>query len=144
MRVAISAGYDTTAHSVSWLVAHLAQSPELSEPQRHAGVVDEVLRLYPAGWLGSRRASADTEFEGLHIRRGTLILYSPYLTHRDPTLWREPLRFDPSRFAEPIPAWGFLPFAAGERSCLGRAFARVVLEETLTAMSRDRVSFLRG
>lgn len=144
MRVAISAGYDTTAHTVSWLVAHLAQSSASSASARREGMIEEVLRLYPAGWLGSRRAARDTEFEGLAIPRGTLVLYSPYLTHRDPTLWTDPLSFDPGRFAEHIPAWGFIPFAAGERTCLGRAFARLVLEATMDALADDDLTFVRG
>ena len=62
---------------------------------------------------------------------GPLVLYSPYLTHRDPQLWSDPLQFRPERFDAAIPAWGFIPFAAGERTCLGRAYARLVLEVVL-------------
>lgn len=144
MRVAVSAGYDTTAHTLAWLLGHVAQQPEFLAAERRAAVIDEVLRLYPAGWIGSRRCTADTEFDGIRIRRGTLVLYSPYLTHRDPQLWTDPLSFRPERFAGAIPPWGFIPFAAGERTCLGRSFARLVLSTVLDAMAGGDLRFTAG
>ncbi|MBV9823547.1 MAG: cytochrome P450 [Actinobacteria bacterium] len=131
IRVAVSAGYDTTAHTLAWLLYHAAVQPELAEAELRPLAVNEVLRLYPAGWLGSRRAARDTAFGDVAIARGTLVVYSPYLTHRDPALWPDPAVFRPQRFTEPLPAWGFLPFAAGERTCLGSAYARLVLDTVL-------------
>jgi cytochrome P450 len=144
VRVALSAGYDTTAHTMAWLLHHLASQPELFEAELRPLAVNEVLRLYPAGWVGSRRAARDTAFGDITIPRGTLVLYSPYLTHREPGLWPEPHRFRPQRFADPIPAWGFLPFAAGERTCLGSAYARLVLDTVLDAFAGSRLSVLAG
>lgn len=143
-RVALSAGYDTTAHTMAWLLYHVGRQPELLAAEQRPLAVNEVLRLYPAGWLGSRRAARDTAFEGISIPRGTLVLYSPYLTHRDPRLWPEPLRFRPRRFLDPLPAWGFLPFAAGERTCLGSAYARLVLDTVLEAFAGSRLSVVAG
>jgi cytochrome P450 len=144
LRVAISAGYDTTAHTLAWLLAHVAQQPQFRAPERRSSVIDEVLRLYPAGWMGSRRCAADTRFGEIAIRRGTLVLYSPYLTHRDPLLWADPLSFRPERFENPVPAWGLIPFAAGERTCLGRSFARLVLSSVLDAMAGAELRFAGG
>ncbi len=144
VRVALSAGYDTTAHTMAWLLYHVGRQPELLAAEQRPLAVNEVLRLYPAGWLGSRRAARDTTFEGFSIARGTLVLYSPYLTHRDPQLWPEPLRFRPQRFLDPLPAWGFLPFAAGERTCLGSAYARLVLDTVLEAFAGSRLSVVAG
>jgi cytochrome P450 len=109
-----------------------------------AAVIDEVLRLYPAGWIGSRRCTADTEFDGIRIRRGTLVLYSPYLTHRDPQLWTDPLSFRPERFPGAIPPWGFIPFAAGERTCLRRSYARLVFNTVLDAIAGGELRFTAG
>ena len=139
VRVALSAGYDTTAHTMAWLLYHLSRQPALFGAEVRALAVNEVLRLYPAGWLGSRRAATDTAFGDIAIPRGTLVLYSPYLTHRDRGLWPEPERFRPERFLDPLPAWGFLPFAAGERSCLGSAYARLVLDTVLDAFAGSRL-----
>ena len=46
LRVAVSAGYDTTAHTLAFLLSHVAQQPELLAPERRSSVVNEVLRLY--------------------------------------------------------------------------------------------------
>jgi cytochrome P450 len=144
VRVALSAGYDTTAHTMAWLLYHLGRQPGLFAPEQRPLAVNEVLRLYPAGWLGSRRAARDTSFGDIAIPRGTLVLYSPYLTHRDRRLWPEPQVFRPDRFLDPLPAWGFLPFAAGERTCLGSAFARLVLDTVLDAFAGSELSVVAG
>ena len=144
LRVAVSAGYDTTAHTLAFLLSHVAQQPELLAAERRSFVINEVLRLYPAGWVGSRRCTADTEFGGYRIRRGSLVLYSPYLTHRDPRLWADPLSFRPGRFAGGTAAWSFIPFAAGERTCLGRSFAQLVLGTVLDALAGAELRFIAG
>jgi cytochrome P450 len=143
-RVAVSAGYDTTAHTLAWLLYHVGRQPELLAAERRPLAINETLRLYPAGWLGSRRAADDITFGDIDIPRGSLVLYSPYLTHRDPALWPEPTTFLPSRFTDPLPAWGFVPFAAGERTCLGNSFARLVLDSALEAFADGRLSVLSG
>jgi cytochrome P450 len=144
LRVAVSAGYDTTAHTLAWLLGHVAQQPELLATERRSSVINEVLRLYPAGWVGSRRCTADAEFRGHRIRRGSLVLYSPYLTHRDPRLWADPLAFRPERFQDGAAPWSFIPFAAGERTCLGRSFAQLVLDTVLDVMSGTELGFTAG
>ena len=144
VRVALSAGYDTTAHTMAWLLYHLSRQPALFSAELRPLAVNEVLRMYPAGWLGSRRAATDTAFGDIAIPRGALVLYSPYLTHRDRRLWPEPQEFRPERFKEPLPAWGFLPFAAGERTCLGSAYARLVLDTVLDAFAGSRLSVVAG
>ena len=142
LRVALSAAYDTTAHTLAWLLYHAALRPDLLEAGRRDLLLNEVLRLYPAGWLGSRRCAADIEFDGVAVPRGRLVLYSPYLTHRDPTLWKEPLEFRPERFLDPLPAWGFIPFAAGPRTCLGSSLARLILDTALEVVATGRLRVL--
>lgn len=127
LRVALAAGYDTTAHTLAWLVWTLAAHPAWRHADAVEAAIDEVLRLYPPGWIGSRVATVDAEAEGVTIRRGTLVLYSPLLTHRDPSLWSSPDRFDPERFLSPRRPYTYLPFAAGPRTCLGAALARMML-----------------
>lgn len=145
MRVALAAGYDTTAHTLAWLLGHAAQDPDLLDPARHDSAIKETLRLYPAGWTGSRRASKDVSVDGVDIARGTLVLYSPYLTHRDPDLWDRPTVFAPQRFAEsPVPPWGYIPFAAGERTCLGRHYAHLLMATVLQALEGRVLRFIDG
>ena len=60
--------------------------------------VTEVLRLYPPVWLLTRAVTDDTELGGHRLNAGTMIVFSPYLVHRDPRLFAEPDRFDPDRW----------------------------------------------
>lgn len=52
---------------------------------------------------------------------------------RDPSLWEDPLSFDPDRFSaqnsEGRDRWQYVPFGGGPRSCIGDHFA--MLEATL-------------
>lgn len=139
-RVAIGAAYDTTAHTLAWVLWHLADDPAWAQPEMVPHLVEEALRLYPAGWVGSRVCAAETVFGDIVIPRKALVLYSPYLTHRDPALWPEPLRFRPERFTEPLPAWGFIPFAAGERTCLGAHLARLILRTVAAQFAGCRLA----
>ena len=135
LRVALAAAYDTTAHTLAWAIWHLAGSPQWREPALVGNVIDETLRLYPAGWIGSRVANRDVEVGGRRIPSGTMVFYSPYLTHRDPALWPDPAEFRPQRFSERVPAWGYVPFSAGERTCLGMHLAKLMLSVALQAFS---------
>jgi cytochrome P450 len=126
-RVALSAAYDTTAHTLAWALWHLATNPRWGHAEVVGALTDEALRLYPSGWVGSRVNRDPVVFNDVHIPARTLLLYSPYLTHRDPSLWTDPLTFTPGRAAEPLPAWGYIPFAAGERTCLGTHLAKLIL-----------------
>ncbi|HEX6444998.1 MAG TPA: cytochrome P450 [Streptosporangiales bacterium] len=133
LRVALAAGYDTTSHTLAWAAWHLACRPSWRHPDRLQLLIDETLRMYPAGWLGSRVAAHDTTAAGVTLAAGTLVCYSPYLTHRDPALWPEPDAFRPDRFGTGRPdRWTYLPFAAGPRTCLGAQLARLILTAALT------------
>lgn len=142
-RVAIAAAYDTTAHTLAFALWELAGHPEFNTANLIDSMVQETLRLYPAGWIGSRVATRGTHFDDIPIPAGRMVLYSPYLTHRDPELWTDPLTFRPQRFTDPLPAWGYLPFAAGERTCLGAALATLMLRSVLAgfnATDLERIS----
>lgn len=90
-------------------------------------VVKEALRLYPPAYGLGRLAEHDVTIGGQHIPARSIILLSPWATHRRPDLWPEPQRFDPARF-EPAaeqarPRYAYFPFAGGLRGCIGGYFA---------------------
>jgi cytochrome P450 len=103
-------------------------------------VVQETLRLHsPAGFAG-RKAQADIAFAGHTVRRGTMVLYSQHVTHRDPELWPDPCAFDPSRWidadgglVDPDP-YAFVPFGGGYRRCIGFAVATLEAQLILAAV----------
>jgi enediyne biosynthesis protein E7 len=144
----IVAGHETTASGLNWCWYLLSQNSQ-AERQLHAeidacsfaepslsemetltytkNVVDEALRLYPPGWLLSRRPIAPDVLSGHEIPAGTDVLFSPYLLHRHPRYWKEPDTFRPERFdaahESERPRFAYMPFAAGPRHCIGETMA---------------------
>lgn len=97
-----------------------------------SAAVKEALRLYPpVPFVGRVSSSADT-IAGCAIPDGATCAWSPWFLGRDPSQWRDPLAFDPTRFngldpehelapaGGPRHAFAFCPFGAGVRGCLGR------------------------
>jgi len=145
----IVAGHETTASGLNWTWYLLSQNPE-AERLLHAeidateektspsladmealtytkNVCDEALRMYPPGWLLSRRTIAPDTLSGYHVPAGTDVLLCLYLLHRHPRYWKEPEAFRPERFdaaheAE-RPRFAYMPFAAGPRHCIGETQA---------------------
>lgn len=54
--------------------------------------------------------------------KGCTLTPTPFLIHRNPEIYPEPEKFDPSRFANSsrLPPFSFLPFSAGPRNCIGK------------------------
>src|SRR5204863_5702374 len=82
-------------------------------------IIEETLRLYPAGWLMTRRALKDDQLGDYIVPAGTEIYISPYFIQRHPNLWHEPDSFNPDRFGSDRPQdrhkLAMLPFSAGPR-----------------------------
>lgn len=144
LRVGLAAGFDTSAHTLAWALWYLAVHPDWQAADRRRAAVDEVLRLHPPGFIGARRVARATAFEGVPLPVGTMVFYSPLLTHRRPELWDEPDTFDPTRFAAGIKAWTYLPFSAGQRTCLGTHLARLMLDEALDAVLQRPLHAVSG
>lgn len=100
-------------------------------------VIKETLRLYPPIHVGNRRMPQEQGLCGYQVGEGTRVMYSIYLSHRDPEHWREPDAFCPARFArgseEKVPPFTYVPFGGGPRNCIGAAFAQV---EARTVLAR--------
>jgi cytochrome P450 len=97
-------------------------------------VIKEALRLYPPIHVGNRRVASDMEFEGFRLEKGKRVMYSIYLSHRDPKIWDHPDAFIPERFGagEPRrPALAYVPFGGGPRNCIGAAYAQIEAKAVL-------------
>jgi len=150
----IVAGHETTASTLNLLWHLISQNPEverqltaeieslisegfpdienLMEYKYVRSVIDEALRLYPPGWLLTRRAQKDDRLGEYFVPAGTEIYISPYVIHRHPELWIEPNSFNPDRFyttdAREKRSAALLPFSIGPRNCIGELFARTEMQ----------------
>jgi cytochrome P450 len=153
----VLAGHETTANGLAWRWYLLAQHPDarvrldaevdavLGGRTPTAADADrlvwttacfqEAMRLFPPAWVLEREATADDEFDGYRIPKGSTVIFPVYLIHRDPRWWPEPEVFDPTRFlgeqAAQSHRGAYLPFGAGRRACVGANFA--LMEGTLIA-----------
>jgi len=102
----------------------LSDMPRLTSIERF---VSETLRLYPANWLMARRATEDYALENYVIPRGSIVLMSPWVIHRDARFFPNPMQFDLKRWTsearESRPRFSYFPFGGGPRSCIGEGFA---------------------
>ncbi len=91
----------------------------------HRAALLEGLRLFPPAYLTERLALVDTEIDGYHVPSGTLVVVSPWITHRHPRYWPEPDSYRPDRFPgeHDRPRSSYFPFGGGPRSCIGEHFA---------------------
>src|SRR5262249_30403253 len=151
MATFLVAGYETTAAALAWVwylldcypdkaeklrrelrVELAGREPALTDVNRLSytrGVVLEALRLFPPVWVLPRTALQADSVCGFAVPPGTEVLISPYLIHRRGDFWSDPDSFSPERFLEerfqPQGSFGFLPFGAGPRSCIGSHTATV-------------------
>ena len=163
----ILAGHETTANALTWCVYALTQNPAV-QAKLHAEldtvlagraatlddlarlpycdmVIKETLRLYPPAWsLTPRVTTQSIEIGGYQLPKNVGVLISPYLSHHDPRLWHEPDRFDPERFTPDNEAqrhkYAYIPFGAGNRVCIGNAFALMEARLILATLAQ-RFSF---
>jgi len=155
-------GHETTAKALTWILYLLSESEEWTEKLREeidsvAGnepigpehidrlqltqqVVKEALRLYPPVPSITRHAATDVEVGGQKIAAGTLINIPIFVLHRHRNIWRDPDRFDPTRFApeaeSKIGRTQFMPFGAGPRTCVGGSFAMIEATAVLATLIR--------
>ncbi|KAE8655802.1 ribosomal L1 domain-containing protein 1-like [Hibiscus syriacus] len=84
----------------------------------------ESMRLFPPIFGSFRKAVADIEYQGFTIPKGWKVLWTAYGTHYDGECFKNPRRYDPSRFQEFVPPYVYVPFGGGPRSCAGYQLAK--------------------
>jgi cytochrome P450 len=168
------AGHETTASVLTWTFFMLARQPAMVARLRgeieavteggpvgfeHTrrlvfvrNVFREALRLYPPITFIPRVALERTTIGPYDVKRGAMIMISPWTIHRNAAYWPNPHVFDPDRFAPDREAalvpGTYLPFGLGPRVCVGAAFAtteatlilaRLVRRFDFTALAPDQV-----
>jgi cytochrome P450 len=117
------AGHETTANALAWTLHLLATSGVTDADLRSVWL--ESLRLYPPAWLQTRRLIAPETVCGHELPAGAILLFSPWVVHRDPRWWPSPDEFQPSRWLADSdrPRYAYFPFGGGPRQCIGNDFA---------------------
>lgn len=157
------AGHETTAVALTWTWSLLGQHPrvqeQLSEELRLVlqgrpptaadvprlkycdAVIRESMRLFPPGYLIGRKATDRVVIGDVIIPRGTNVLMSPWVVHRDPRWFTAPAKFRPERwadgFASRIPKFAYFPFGGGPRACIGNQFAMLEMVLVLATLAQQ-------
>lgn len=139
-------GHDTCGQTLTWGCYLLSQHKEIEEKLRAdvnqvigdrefqqadlekmtwpLMVFKETLRLFPPGHMLTRVPASDDVIGGIQIPAGSIIIISPWVTHRNKNYWTDPFTFDPTRFSKNTsPNSAFIPFGGGPRVCLGQGLA---------------------
>jgi cytochrome P450 len=137
----MAAGHDTCATVLSWAVHYLTHHPEVLERVREdllndekgtlEAVISETLRLCPPVMLTLRELTADTTAGPYELSAGTYVAPCIYLANRHPSRFREPARFDPTRFLGEGES-DHLSYGGGIRRCVGAHFAHAELVAVLS------------
>ncbi|NXG44716.1 CP3AC protein, partial [Psilopogon haemacephalus] len=160
----VFAGYETTSSTLSYISYNLATHPYVQQqlqteidvylPNKAAPtysalvqmeyldmVVNESLRLFPAGGRIERVCKKTVEINGVTIPEGMVVMIPAHVLHRHPAYWPEPDLFSPERFSnknrESIDPYTFLPFGAGPRNCIGMRFALMIMKMAVVVLLQN-------
>jgi cytochrome P450 len=127
-------GRDTIIHSISSIIAHFGQYPEVLQSLRDnpKGLViagEEFFRAFmPLTHIG-RVCPIETEIRGNKISPGGRVSLGWAAANFDPEIFDEPEKIDLTRKPNPHVSFGF-----GTHLCLGAPHARLIIRSLLEAL----------
>ncbi|KAI4327902.1 hypothetical protein L6164_020311 [Bauhinia variegata] len=156
----IFAARDTTASVLTWIVKYLGENPSVLEAvteeqesilksKEESGeekaltwadtkkmpitsrVIQETLRVASILSFTFREAVEDVEYEGYLIPKGWKVLPLFRNIHHSPDNFKEPEKFDPSRFEIAPKPNTFMPFGSGTHACPGNELAKLEISVLL-------------
>ena len=167
---AMFAGHHTSSVTSSWTLIELIRNPgylarvlaeldavygagrpidfaSLREIPLTEYAVKEALRLHPPLFMLVRVAKRDFKYKEYVFPAGTWLVVSPTVSHRLPSVFADPNRFDPDRFGpgreEDKREFSYIPFGGGHHRCLGNAFALLQIKAIVAFLLR-RYEFTLG
>ncbi|RXG56174.1 cytochrome P450 2L1 [Armadillidium vulgare] len=160
------AGNDTTSNMTQWFLNYMARFQDVQEK-----IQKEIDRVVPRGTLPGlqhrnelayldatinevqrhcsmaplgvfRSTTSEVKIDGYDIPKGTIVMSVAGLSHRNPVYFKDPDKFDPSRFLDKNGKFistcdGFQAFGIGKRQCLGEQFARMELYLITAALMQN-------
>ncbi|XP_030945783.1 7-ethoxycoumarin O-deethylase-like, partial [Quercus lobata] len=156
-------GTDTSTNTIEFAMAEIMNNPEVMRktqqeleavvgkdniveefhihnlPYLHA-VMKETLRLHPAlPFLVPHCPSKTCIVGGYTIPKGSQVFVKVWAIQRDPSIWENPLNFDPERFLNS--EWdysgsdfNYFPFGSGRQICVGVAMAERMVMYSLATL----------
>jgi C-22 sterol desaturase len=144
----IFASQDASTSSIVWAIQALADHPHILQRVREEQklvrpnnedidyesmckmeftwrVVKELLRYRPPVTMMLYEAKTQTDLGGHPIDKGTLVVASTYPSLHDPSVYKNPEKFDPDRFLSDDPALqqNYMVWGHGPHMCIGRDYA---------------------
>ncbi|GLJ19375.1 hypothetical protein SUGI_0349070 [Cryptomeria japonica] len=115
-----TAGIDTISSTIEWTMAELLRKPALMQKSQTElddvvaverrmeetdianlpylrAIVKEVFRLHPTTPIIFRRVDMSREIGGYLVPENTQVLVNVWSIGRDPSVWKDPLNFNPNR-----------------------------------------------
>jgi cytochrome P450 len=110
-----------------------------------------VLRLHPPAWGLTRTptrpgTSLSSGTSQARVRRGQVATIYLRAIQRDPTVWAQPLRFDPTRHnTDRSDAHrSLMPFGLGPRGCIGQHLAMAELHAAVPQLAQHGTPTIAG
>jgi len=125
----LNAGHEATVHALGNGVKTLLQtgtSPGFLSPEHLDGTIEELLRFDPPLHSFTRYAYETVNFMGHDFSRGDQVALLLGAANRDPAIWPDPDRFDPTR--APLTNTSF---GGGLHFCVGAPLARLEMQIAL-------------
>jgi len=159
------AGHHTSGVTFAWTAVNIARHPHIAasliaEQESVLGdrtdmtledvrsmnylewTIKECLRMYPPLIMLMRKSLVDLEFGGYDIPAGTMMMASPSVGQRIPSIFADPHRFDPERFGpgreeDKRSPYGHIAFGGGRHRCMGIVFAQLQLRALWSHVLRN-------
>jgi cytochrome P450 len=154
------AAHDTTTSTLNHVLLYTAQHPEWQDKMREEAlalgkdeleyddlekmevmelVFKEALRMNPSVSMMTRRTINESEMTDhktgavYKVPANTQIYIPPVYNHFLEEYWKEPLKFDPMRFAPGREehkghSFCYMPFGGGAHKCIGMHFANMIVK----------------
>jgi cytochrome P450 len=131
------AGHETTNYLLGNMVRRLLEEPErwdavVADPGLIHGVVEETLRFDTSVPFWRRRTKRAVTLGGVDIPEGATLFLWLAATGRDPAVFDDPDRFDPTR----ANAKRHLAFGKGIHFCIGSALGKLEAQLALEELTR--------
>ncbi|CAK1540091.1 unnamed protein product [Leptosia nina] len=158
-------GHDTTAAGLTHCLLTLAENQDIQDKVYHelksifpgnsrcASLEDlsrmnylercikETLRLYPPVPIISGQLTEGVVLSNCIVPKGTMCHIHIYNMHRQESLFKDALKFDPDRFLPENSVgrhpYAYIPFSAGPRNNLGQKFAMMEMKSAVSVILKS-------